>query len=144
MTKQNNNNIGLMLNQIMDYVFKDKPNPYVLFDALVNFVDLIATEGGPSKWKDTTITLINSNPTGGYEYHDLLSPGVIEVYTETTIHLPVLNTPSGKTVLSINAFSNISKSSPICTGNIEFTEDEFVVTGDGTITLSGTKSIEMQ
>ena len=31
----NNNNVSEQLDHIMDYVFNDKPNPYVLYDMLM-------------------------------------------------------------------------------------------------------------
>ena len=125
--------------EIIDYVFKDEPNPYVLDSMLTE----ISEESGSSEsdmYKDAAITLINSNPDGSYIYYDLLDQMPTRVFIETTVYLPVLNIPSGKTYVDINFFDRINPNkSPVCIGNVECdtTSHNFIITGDGTITLAG-------
>lgn len=127
--------------EIINYVFKDEPNPYVLDSMLTE----IGGEGGSSesgKYKDVTIKLINDNIDIPYFYKDFLNQEIhTTVHTEATVHIPILNTSSDGNCISRDyIFGNYNLSHlPVCTGNIEYdsTRGLFFITGNGTITLTG-------
>lgn len=128
--------------ELVSYILHspENTNPNVFRSLLDQYISENGGESsGDEKWENVTVTLINSNPGKSFVFYNPFSEFTNEVFTETTVDLPIPK--DGNFYLRGDSFNNFDEQvAPICTGNIVFDFGGFVISGDGTITLSASRN----
>lgn len=123
--------------ELIAYVLNtpENTNPNVFKSLLDQYISENSGSSGDDQWRNARVTLINNNPEDAFNFYNPFTDFIEDVFTETTINLPVPK--DGLFFLGIHSFGNFDSSiEPICTGDIEYVIDGFEITGDGTITLA--------